>query len=266
MMAQSAASLDAISGGRLIIGLGTSGPLVVEHWHGQRWARPLQRTREYVEILRLALAGERVNHDGELFQLRGFTLRDPSPERTVPIMIASIGPQNIGLTGEIADGWLPIFLRRDALPAMQAILAVGAERVGRNAEDIEIAPSVLSAVSGDSAEASALVRAHIAFYVGGMGTFYNRMMRRFGWEAEAALIKNEWDKPERAGRAAAALAVTDEMVKSTSAVGTVAHARASLSEAYAVGVTLPILMFPYGASLGLMRETLEALAPSRLAQ
>jgi F420-dependent oxidoreductase-like protein len=261
MAAQSAASLDSLSGGRLTLGLGTSGPRVVENWHGERWARPLQRTREYVELLRMALAGKRLDHDGEVFKTAGFRLRDEILRSNIPIMIASIGPRNIELTGEIADGWLPIFLRRDALGSLRESLAAGAERSGRDASALEIAPSMIAAVGGG--DARALVRAHIAFYVGGMGTFYNRMMQRFGWAEEAERIKQAWDLPGREGRPAAAGAVTQEMVDTTSAVGDASEAVGRLDEARDAGVTLPILMFPFGARKALIGETLEALAPVR---
>ena len=263
MTAQSAASLDSIANGRLTLGLGTSGPIVVERWHGQRWEQPLQRTREFVDIIRLALSGERLDYDGRIFRLRGFALRDKPVRPAIPIMVASIGPRNIELTGEIAEGWLPIFMRRDALPSLRESLTTGAARSGRDPAAIEVAPSVLAAASDSPEEARALVRAHIAFYVGGMGAFYHRMMLRFGWEEEAERIRQEWARPGREGRDAAAAAVTDEMIDSTSAVGTPAQTRERLEEAYAAGITLPVLMFPHGADLPLMRGTLESLAPNR---
>ena len=264
MTAQSAASLDSIAGGRVTLGLGTSGPIVVENWHGQRWEQPLRRTREFVDIVRLALSGERVDYDGKVFKLRGFRLRDEPPRSSMPVMLASIGPRNVELTGELAEGWLPIFLRMDALPEMRALLAVGAARSGRDASAIEIAPAMLAAASERAPEAArGLARAHIAFYAGGMGTFYNRMLQRFGWADEAERIGQEWTRPNREGRPAAAAAVTDEMLDSTSAVGSPAQAKDRLEAAYAAGVTLPVLMFPFGADASLMGDTLEALAPSR---
>ncbi len=204
---------------------------------------------------------ERVDYNGELFRLRNFQLRERPLRPAIPIMIASIGPRNIELAGELADGWLPIFLRRDAIPAMREQLAAGARRSGRDPGAIEIAPSVIAAVAESPNEARALARAHIAYYVGGMGAFYNRLMRQFGWEPQAARIRAEWRRPNRAGRAAAAAAVTDEMVDATSAVGSRVQSRERLEEARSAGVTLPILMFPFGASKALMRGTLEALAP-----
>ena len=264
MTAQSAASLDWISGGRLTLGLGTSGPIVVENWHGQRWEQPLQRTREFIEIVRLALSGQRVDYDGRIFNLRGFRLRDEPPRSELPVMLASIGPRNVELTGELAEGWLPIFLRMDALPEMRSLLATGAARSGRDASAIEIAPAMLAAASERAPdEARGMARAHVAFYAGGMGTFYNRMLQRFGWTEEAERISAEWARPNREGRPAAAAALTDEMLDTTSAVGSPTHARERLEAAYDAGVTLPVLMFPFGADVVLMRDTLEALAPSR---
>jgi coenzyme F420-dependent oxidoreductase len=256
MMAQSAASLDVISNGRLILGLGTSGPIVVRDWHGQRWTRPLQRTREYVEIVRLALSGERVDFQGELFQLRGFRLRDSTVRSSVPVMIASIGPRNVELTGEIADGWLPIFPHVDSLAGMRGLLAKGAARSGRDPAAIEIAPSILTAVADDAAEARHLARAHVAFYVGGMGTFYYEAVAKHGFEEEAGRVKRAWAVPGRAGRAAV---VTDEMLDAMTLVGSRAHVLERLDALADAGVTLSILAFPHGASLALMRETVEAL-------
>ena len=260
MTAQSAASLDAISEGRLILGIGTSGPIVVRDWHGEQWHRPLQRTREYIEIVRLALSGERVDYDGELIQLKGFRLRVRPVRDRVPVMIASLGPRNVELTGEIADGWLPIFPSASSMPEMKALLARGASRSGRDPAEIEIAPSILTAVS-DGAQARELARAHVAFYVGGMGTFYNDLVRRQGFEEEALLIKAEWLKPGRAGRAAAVRAVTDAMLDTMTLVGNREWVLTRLEEIAEAGVTLPILAFPFGSDATLMRDTLEALAP-----
>ena len=261
MMAQSAASLDAISNGRLILGLGTSGPIVVRDWHGVEWTRPLRRTREYVEILRLALSGEPVDYEGELFQLRGFRLRLKPVRREVPVMIASIGPRNVELTGEIADGWLPIFPHTASLPGLRALLAKGAARGGRDASALEIAPSVLAAVSDDEGRVRDLARSHVAFYVGGMGTFYYEAVAGHGFPEEAAHIRAEWAKPGRAGRPAAAAAVTDAMLDAMTLVGRRERVLTKLEELSEAGVSLPILEFPFGSDLPLMRDTLEALAP-----
>lgn len=260
MMAQSAASLDAISDGRLILGLGTSGPAVVSKWHGQTWRQPTQRMREYVEIVRMALAGERVDYEGDLFKLKGFRLRNAPLRADVPIMIASLGPRSVEQTGEIADGWLPIFPSVQLLQEGRVLLAKGAQHSGRTMDDFEIAPSILTAVSdSDPRGARDLARAHVAFYVGGMGTFYAELVARQGFAEEAARIAQEWSKPGRAGRSAAAAAVTDEMLDALTLVGSRAHVLDRL-DAYAdAGVTLPIMMFPFGSDRALIAETVEAL-------
>src|SRR5262249_38604424 len=110
LIAQTAATLDELSGGRASIGLGTSGALVIEQWHGVPYRKPLQRTREYIEIIRLALSGERVNYDGEIFHLQRFRLGFNPPRTNIPIYVAALGPKNVELTGELADGWLPIYV------------------------------------------------------------------------------------------------------------------------------------------------------------
>lgn len=260
MMAQSAASLDLISGGRLTLGLGTSGPIVVERWHGHRWEAPLQRTREYVEIVRLALSGERVDYQGELFQLSGFRLRMKPLRARVPIFIASIGPRNVALTGEIADGWLPIFTAEAVLPGLLETLRGAAAEAGRDAGALEIAPSYLTAVAADPAEARAQARGHVAFYVGGMGTFYRRLMERAGFAEEAARVREAWAQPGREGRAAAAAEVTDAMLDAMTLVGTRSQVTERLERLRAAGVTLPVLMAPFGAGRSLIEDTLAALA------
>jgi len=260
MMAQSAASLDVISDGRLILGLGTSGPAVVSNWHGQTWRQPTRRTREYVEIVRLALAGERVDYEGELFKLKGFRLRNAPLRGSVPIMIASLGPRSVEQTGEIADGWLPIFPSVQLLQGGRALLARGASHSGRIMEDFEIAPSILTAVSDDDPQgARNLARAHVAFYVGGMGTFYADLVAKQGFPEEAARIALEWSKPGRDGRSAAAAAVTDEMLDAMTLVGDRSHVLNKLETYADAGVTLPIMMFPFGSHKQLITETLEAL-------
>ena len=264
MTAQSAFSLNEISGGRLTLGIGTSGPLVVEHWHGVKWESPLVRTREYVEIIRLALSGQRVDYDGSLYQLKGFKLRDLVEEVKIPIMVASIGPKNIELTGEIADGWLPIFLKRDAIAQCKELIRKGATIAPRDLEDFEIAPSVLAAVSDDALITRNMVKAHIAFYVGGMGSFYKNMMSKFGWGSEAEDIRAAWGMPDRKGRVMARDSVTDEMVDQTSVAGSLQHAKNQLMSLFDAGVTLPILMFPFGSDKKVISDTIDIVAPKNI--
>jgi F420-dependent oxidoreductase-like protein len=215
MTAMTAATLDQLSGGRMVLGIGTSGPQVAEGWHGQRFARQLQRTREYVEVLRMALARERVEYHGETIELPlpdgpGKPLKlmiSPVQER-IPIYLAAIGPKNTALAGEIADGWLPVFFSPEHVGEVRALLEEGAGRAGRSLDGFDIAPTVNTYVSDDRAAARDRMRPFLALYVGGMGSrkqnFYNQLVQRYGFE-EAAREVQDLYLDGRKDEAAAAL-------------------------------------------------------------
>jgi F420-dependent oxidoreductase-like protein len=223
--AMTAATLDLMSGGRFILGLGTSGPQVVEGWHGQPWGQPLGKTREYVEIVRAALRREVVEHEGEHYRIPyagpGATgLGKPlklmlRPLRAeIPIYLAAIGPRNVALAAEIADGWLPIFVDPERFDG-----AFGASLAGAR-EGFEIAASVTVLVGDDVPALRDALKPYLALYVGGMGSkgknFYNSLMRRYGWEAEAERIQELY----LAGHQREAIAaVPDELVDAVSLVG-----------------------------------------------
>jgi coenzyme F420-dependent oxidoreductase len=257
LIAQTVASLDEISEGRVILGLGTSGPLVIENWHGQPFDRPLRRTREYVEIIRLILSGERANYAGEIFQLKGFRLPFTPARPQVPIYIAALGPQNLRLTGELADGWLPIYLDASHLSTFQRDIERGARRAGRALDAIDIAPYILACVADDAEAARDLVRAHLAYYIGGMGTFYANLIGRYGFEDEVARVREAWGRRDRQ---AAAGHISDTMVARLAICGSPQDGRAQLQGHRAAGVTLPIVSFAHGASREMIRQTLAALA------
>jgi coenzyme F420-dependent oxidoreductase len=257
LIAQTVASLDEISEGRMILGLGTSGPIVIENWHGLPFDRPLRRTREYIEIIRLILGGERVNYNGEIFRLKGFRLPFTPVRPRVPIYVASLGPQNLRLTGELADGWLPIYLDASRLHDFQRDLERGAKKAGRALNAIDIAPYILSCVSEDVEAARHLVKAHLAYYIGGMGTFYANLIARYGFEDEVSRVREAWSEGDRE-RAAAQ--VGDAMVAHMAICGSPQEGRAQLERYRAAGVTLPIVSFAHGASRAMVRQTLEGLA------
>src|SRR6201993_4170218 len=174
LTAMTAATIDELSGGRMILGIGSSGPQVAEGWHGQRFARQLQRTREYVAVVRMALARERVQFTGETLQLPlpdgpGKALKliiSPVQER-IPIYLAAIGPKNTQLAGEIADGWLPIFFSPEHVSDGRAPVEEGAARSGRSLEDFDMAPTVNTFISDDWPAARDRMRHILALYVGG---------------------------------------------------------------------------------------------------
>ena len=253
IVAQSIASLDDISEGRAILGLGASGPIVIEHWHGLEFKNVLTRTREFVEVVRLILSGSRADYDGEVYKLRDFSLAFRPPRSRVPIYLAAIGPANSCLAGEVADGWLPVFASAALLETAEVWLAEGVSRAARERTEVTVAAYIPTLLGP---QAPNLLRRHIAFYVGGMGSYYFRLMVRSGWEREARAIRDRW---RAAARKEAAELVTDEMLEALTVTGDVTAARARLQEFRRQGVDLPILAMPHGAESGAIRATLEAL-------
>src|SRR5882672_8229033 len=215
-LAMTALNLDRMSGGRFFLGLGTSGRLVIEDFHGEKFAKPLTRMREYIDIVRKAARGERLDHDGEFFHTKRFQLRVAPFRPNLPIYIAALSLPSLRLTGELADGWLPIFLAPSRMTAAVAELKAGAEAAGRALRDIAISPQVSIYVTDDVKAARDRERPHIAFYIGGMGVFYHQYMHRIGFGAEADRVRGAWESRDRDG---AARLVTDEMVDAVTIIG-----------------------------------------------
>ena len=226
MTAMTAATLDLVSNGRFLLGLGMSGPQVVEGWHGQPFRKPLATTREYVAIVRKALERrEPLAHDGEIYQLPftgpgatgvGKALKIMGrPRPDIPIYIAAIGPRNVRLAAEIGDGFLPHIFSPTRWKS-----AFGEPLAGVDLERFDVAPTVFVSIGSDINECRDAVRPHLALYIGGMGArgqnFYNDLMRRYGYEAAAIEIQDLF----LAGKAKdAAAAIPDEMVDDVALVG-----------------------------------------------
>ena len=260
LIAQSIASLDCISGGRAILGLGSSGRIVIEDWHGVKFDYPVSRTREYIEIVRMALSGGRVNYDGRFYQLQRFRMGVAPVQERIPIYVASLGQRNLELTGELADGWLPIWTHSEKLPEIKEPLLAALTAAGRQPGEMTTAPQILSCASDDEetvANATRQARAHMAFYIGGMGRYYYDLFRRYGYQAEGDAVRRAWAEGDRG---AAAEAITDEMVDSITAIGTPDECRRKMDRFRANGVDMPLVAFPHGAERDTMLGTLEALA------
>ena len=227
MTAMTAATIDELSGGRMVLGIGSSGPQVAEGWHGQRFARQLQRTREYVAVVRKALARERLEFRGETLELPlpdgpGKALKlmiNPVQER-IPIYLAAIGPKNTALAGEIADGWIPTFFSPEYVDDFRALLQEGAERSGRSLDGFEIAPTVSAFVSDDREMARNMMRPGLALYVGGMGSrkqnFYNNLVQRYGFEEAAQAVQDLYLEGKKEQAAAA---LPDDLIDMVSLCG-----------------------------------------------
>jgi F420-dependent oxidoreductase-like protein len=227
LTAMTAATIDQLSGGRVILGIGSSGPQVAEGWHGQRFARQLQRTREYVEVVRMALARERVEFRGKTLELplpdgpgKPLKLTIAPVQERIPIYLAAIGPKNTQLAGEIADGWIPTFFSPEHVSELRALLEEGAARSGRSLNGFEIAPTVNAFVSEDRELARNVMRPVLALYVGGMGSreqnFYNQLVQRYGFEQAAAEIQDLYLEGKKAEAGAA---IPDELIDMVSLCG-----------------------------------------------
>jgi F420-dependent oxidoreductase-like protein len=227
MTAMTAATLDRLSGGRMLLGIGSSGPQVAEGWHGQRFARQLQRTREYVDVVRMALERRRVEYHGETLELplpdgpgKALKLTIAPVQDRIPIYLAAIGPRNAALAGEIADGWLPILLSPEHMPSLRAVLEEGAGRAGRTLEGFDIVASVNVLVTDDIERARDAVRPFIALYVGGMGSresnFYNQLVARYGFEDAAREVQDHYLEGRRAEAMAA---IPDALIDTVTLVG-----------------------------------------------
>ncbi|MFD9858880.1 LLM class F420-dependent oxidoreductase [Streptomyces alboflavus] len=250
LIAQTAAGLDAVSGGRAIIGLGASGPQVVEGWHGKAYDKPLGRTRETIELTRRILRREVIDHHGitdmPLPPERGGGLGKPlkiltRPVRPeVPLYVASLGPANVRMTAEIADGWLPtLFLPEKAHEVWGAPLAEGRARRDPALGPLQVVAGGLLAIGDDAAAARDLARPQIALYVGGMGAvgknFYNDLAVAYGYEKEAARIQELY----LAGhKKEAEAAVPDEFCELMSLCGPAEYVRERVEVFRAAGVTM----------------------------
>jgi F420-dependent oxidoreductase-like protein len=268
MTAMTAMTLDALSGGRALLGLGVSGPQVVEGWHGQPFGKPLGRTREYVAIVRAILARERpLEHAGEYYQIPyrgpgatglGKPLRSIVHARPdLPIYLAAIGPKNVALAAEIADGWLPVFYSPERAGLLREALDEGFARAGTagKRERFDVAPMVPVVVGPDVDACRARVKPRIALYVGGMGArgrnFYFDLACRYGYEAAAARIQELY----LAGRRPEAeAAVPDALVDEVALCGPAERIRERLPTWRAAEVTTLICATAQPEAIRVMAE------------
>ena len=249
VIASTIATLDERSGGRIILGLGPSSANVNEHWHGVPFQKPVQRTREYVEIIRMILRGEKLVYHGEFFNLeRGFKLRFNPIRKDVPIYIAAMGPKNVVQSGEIADGVLPVYWPGNKWGELRQQLDEGSRVAGRPPRRAAIAPYLTCFILDENAteedRKSARFRAAtpLAYYIGKMGVYYAQMLTRQGYGKEVEAVQQGW----KTGMQSGIEAVTPELLDATSLVGTPTEIVAKLDRWVAAGVDEPILSMPPG--------------------
>ncbi|HEY3747892.1 MAG TPA: LLM class F420-dependent oxidoreductase [Pseudonocardiaceae bacterium] len=245
MTAMTAATLDTLSGGRFRLGLGVSGPQVSEGWHGVRFDKPLARTREYVDIVRMALRRDRVSYDGKTYQLplpdgpgKALRLTVHPVREQIPVYLASVGPKNLELTGEIADGWLALFFSPEFAGESLARIQAGLTKAGRTMDGFDVVPTSPLAVGDDWRVCADSVRGYAALYVGGMGSrkqnFYNDQACRMGFEAQAVEVQDKYLARDYEGAMAA---VPLEFLDATALLGPMERIRDRMQALAQVGVT-----------------------------
>ncbi|MFE5570525.1 MULTISPECIES: LLM class F420-dependent oxidoreductase [Amycolatopsis] len=266
--AMHALTLDHLSGGRFVLGLGASGPQVVEGWYGQPYPKPLARTREYVDIVRKVVAREApVTHDGQHFQLPlqgGTGLGKPLKStvhpfrKEIPIFLAAEGPKNVALSAEICDGWLPLFFSPKSDAFYRTALEEGFSRPGarRGFDDFEVAASVPVLVHDDVEEAASWIKPSLALYIGGMGAksvnFHHDVFARMGYEDVADKVQELY----LAGRKdEATAAIPTSLVEDTSLIGPAEKIRDELA-AWEETVVTTLLLRGDAATLAKVAETL----------
>ncbi len=277
MTAMTAATLDLLSGGRFRLGLGVSGPQVSEGWHGVRFAKPLTRTREYVDIVSMALRRETVRYRGDFYQLpladgpgKALKLAVHPPRARVPIYLAAVGPRNLELAGEIADGWLAVFFSPEYGDRLLASIEGGRQLAGRQESAFDVAATVPVSLGDDLEVCAEPIRGYAALYLGGMGSreqnFYNALARRMGFEQAAQQVQDLFlAHQQRAAMAAVPL----DFIDRTSLLGPRGRVVERLQAFASGGVTtlnVALIETDHAKALATLRSVADALDASGLAE
>ena len=257
-IAQEFATLETISGGRMVCGLGSSGHRVIEHFHGVPFETPLRRIREYTEIIKLLIRGDRLEYEGDIFSMkRGFTLDYDRPRTELPVYIAAITPRSIRQTGEIADGIFPIHWPKGRFASLRDSLANASASVGRPADSVTIAPFtnvyVLDGMADDALWQAA--RQPLFHYINRMGDFYWNMLADNGFEPEVSASRAAWSGRDRDG---AMTAISEDMVREIQVIGSLESVAEQLAERAELGAELQMVQMPGGTAKE-AGERLEAL-------
>jgi alkanesulfonate monooxygenase SsuD/methylene tetrahydromethanopterin reductase-like flavin-dependent oxidoreductase (luciferase family) len=256
-LAQAAATLDAHSGGRAIVGLGVAHPGVVERFHGTEFDRPLARMREYVELVRRYLRGDAGSFDGEFYspgRTSFWEAFDPARSE-IPVYSAALGPKNVRLTGAVADGWLPNLYPDGRFETALEWLAEGARTADRDPSEVDVAMYVLTAVHDDPGRARQAAREHVAYYLRDIPGYYGRVAEEAGFGDDVRAVR------DADSTAAGAEAISDDFLDRVAVAGAPETARERLARLRDRGVDLPIVRAPAGTGREWAERTLDVFAP-----
>ncbi len=259
VLAMTAATLDEISEGRFMLGIGTSGKKVIEGLHGRPFDKPLTQTRDVIKVVRTLIDGGSISDAGaELAQYRPFKLEMPARKRQVPIYVAALKPKAIESIGELADGWIPTFWPYEKLAEGRSWIAAGAAKAGRDPASITTAPFTSVIPMGIEA-GSTMAKQIISFYIGGMGDYYIELLSRFGFADECRKIADLYK--DKATRAAAADAVPDKMMEALVISGDPEFCVEELRRRRSFGIDLPILNLPNNMPWEMVEMFIRGMAP-----
>lgn len=259
VLAMHAATLDEISEGRFILGLGTSGAKVIEGFHGVPYQKPLTRMREYIRVIQTLIAGGRVSDaDVKLWDLRHFKLEMTPVRDRVPIYCACLNDKAVRMVGELADGWVPTFWPYTQLDRGRELLAEGAARTGRDPSEITIAPFTTVIPMPEKEDSYVAARGMISFYIGGMGEYYHAMLSRMGYAENADLVRDLYVAKQRDEASAA---VSEELLHALMIAGDPEFCRERLKDWRKHGVGLPILGLPTHLGPELCSMYMQLMAP-----
>jgi alkanesulfonate monooxygenase SsuD/methylene tetrahydromethanopterin reductase-like flavin-dependent oxidoreductase (luciferase family) len=259
LIAMTAATVDEISEGRFILGIGPSGKNVIEGFHGRKFDKPLTQVRDVIRVVRALLAGEKLSDaHAELIEYRPFKLEMKPARPSIPIYVAALRPKAIESIGELADGWIPTFWPYDRIAEGRALITAGATKAGRDPSAITTAPFTTVLPLGHEAGVM-MAKRIISFYIGGMGEYYTELLTGFGFGDDCKRIAALYQ--EKNTRAQAAAAVPDKMIEALTISGDPAHCIAELARRRTFGIDLPILNLPTEMPWEMVEMFIRGMAP-----